>query len=74
MKVWITDVTIARDSRIEDEELEKNTRYRDLQMEVERLLYKPAIGGPSDYWHTRCHTKKTINLSDLKGTGSCTFL
>lgn len=35
MKVWLTDVTIAGDSRIE---LEKITNYQDLKIEIEKII------------------------------------
>ena len=36
-QVWIIDVEIPRDSRIEEKKLEKISKYQDLRIETERL-------------------------------------
>ena len=36
-RVWIIDVAIPGDGRIEEKELEKITKYQDLKIEIERL-------------------------------------
>lgn len=41
-QVWIIDVAIPGDSRVEEKQLEKITKYKDLQIEVERLWQKKA--------------------------------
>ena len=41
-KVWTVDIAIPRDCRIEEKELEKITKYKDLQIEVEQLWQKKA--------------------------------
>ena len=35
--VWIIDVAIPRDGRIEEEELEKISKYQNLKIKIERL-------------------------------------
>ena len=44
--VWIIDVAIPRDSRIEEKELEKISKYKDLKIEIERLWEKQATVVP----------------------------
>ena len=39
-RVWITDVAIPRDGRLEEKELEKISKYQDLKIEIERLWEK----------------------------------
>lgn len=41
-KVWLVDIAIPGDSRTEDKELQKITRYKDPQIETERLSHKKA--------------------------------
>ena len=41
-RVWITDMAIPGDSRIEEKELEKISKYQDLKIEIERLWEKQA--------------------------------
>ena len=36
-QVWIIDVAIPGDSRIEEKVLEKISKYQDLKIEIERL-------------------------------------
>ena len=45
-KVWLIDIAIPGDSRVEEKELEKITRYQDLKIEVQRLWRKPAVVVP----------------------------
>ena len=40
--VWIVDVAIPGDTRIEEKEFEKISKYKDLQIEIERLWRKKA--------------------------------
>ena len=39
-RVWIIDVAIPGDARIEEKELEKISKYQDLKIEIERLWEK----------------------------------
>ena len=39
-QVWLIDVAIPGDSRIDQKEVEKITKYKDLKIEVERLWEK----------------------------------
>ena len=39
-KVWIIEVAIPGDSRVEEKQLEKILKYKDLQIEIERLWKK----------------------------------
>ena len=41
-QVWLIDVAISGDSRIDQKEVEKITKYQDLKIEVERLWEKKA--------------------------------
>ena len=41
-RVWIIDVAIPGDDRVEEKELEKISKYRDLKIEIERLWEKQA--------------------------------
>ena len=41
-QVWLIDVAIPGDSRINQKEVEKITKYQDLKVEVERLWKKKA--------------------------------
>ena len=41
-QVWLVDVAISGDSRIRQKEVEKNTKYQDLKIEVERLWERKA--------------------------------
>ena len=41
-QVWLVDVAIPSDSRIQQKEVEKITKYQDLKIEVERLWEKKA--------------------------------
>ena len=51
-QVWLTDVAIPGDNIIQQEEVEKSTKYQNLKIEVERLWEKKAsvvpvvIGAP----------------------------
>ena len=45
-QVWLIDVAIPRDSRINQKEVEKITKYQDLKVEVERLWEKKATVVP----------------------------
>ena len=45
-QVWLIDVTIPGDSRINQEEVEKTTKCLDLNVEVERLWEKKATVVP----------------------------
>lgn len=45
-QVWLVDVAIPGDSRIEQKEIEKITKYQDLKIEVERLWEKKATVVP----------------------------
>jgi hypothetical protein len=45
-QVWIIDVSIPGDSRIEQKEMEKITKYQDLRIEVERIWEKRATVVP----------------------------
>ena len=45
-QVWLIDVAIPGDSRIEQKEVEKITKYQDLKVEVERLWEKKATVVP----------------------------
>ena len=44
--VWINDVAIPGDGRIEEKELEKISKYQDLKIEIERLWEKQATVVP----------------------------
>ena len=58
-QAWLIDVAILRDSRINQKEVEKITKYQDLKVEVERLWEKKAtvvpvvIGAREQYLETR---------------------
>ncbi|XP_023238417.1 uncharacterized protein LOC111637209 [Centruroides sculpturatus] len=41
-KVWIIDVAIPGDSRIDEKQQEKLSRYQDLKIELQRLWHKPV--------------------------------
>ena len=45
-QVWLIDVAIPGDSRINQREVEKITKYQDLKVEVERLWEKKATVVP----------------------------
>ena len=45
-RVWIIDVAIPGDGRIEEKELEKISKYQDLKIEPERLWEKQATEVP----------------------------
>ena len=45
-QVWLIDVAIRGDSRINQKEVEKITKYQDLKVEVERLWEKKATVVP----------------------------
>jgi hypothetical protein len=45
-QVWLIDVAIPGDSRIQQKEVEKITKYQDLKIEVERLWQKKAAVVP----------------------------
>lgn len=45
-QVWLVDVAIPGDSRIQQKEIEKITKYQDLKIEVERLWEKKAMVVP----------------------------
>ena len=45
-QVWIIDVAIPGDGRIEEKELEKISKYQDLKIEIERLWEKQATVVP----------------------------
>ena len=45
-QVWIIDVAIPGDSRIEEKELEKISKYQDLKIEIEILWEKQATVVP----------------------------
>ena len=45
-RVWIIDVAIPGDGRIEEKELEKISKYQDLKIEIERLWQKQATVVP----------------------------
>ena len=45
-KVWLIDVAISGDSRINQKEVEKITMYQDLKVKVERLWEKKATVVP----------------------------
>ena len=45
-QVWLIDVTIPGDSRIDQKEVEKITKYPDLKVEVERFWEKKATAVP----------------------------
>ena len=45
-QVWLIDVAIPGDSRIQQKELEKITKYQDLRVEVERLWERKATVVP----------------------------
>ena len=45
-QVWLIDVAIPGDSRIDQKEVEKITKYQDLKIEVERLWEKKATVVP----------------------------
>ena len=44
--VWIIDVAIPGDGRIEEKELEKISKYQDLKIEIERLWEQQATVVP----------------------------
>ena len=44
-RVWIIDVAIPGDRRIEDKELEKISKYQDLKIEIERLWENKSLVG-----------------------------
>ena len=41
-QVWLIDVAIPRDSRVQQKEVEKITKYHDLKIEEERFWEKKA--------------------------------
>ena len=45
-QVWLVDVAIPGDSRIQQKEVEKITKYQDLKIEVERLWERKAMVVP----------------------------
>ena len=45
-QVWIIDMAIPEDGRIEEKELEKISKYQDLKIEIERLWGKQATVVP----------------------------
>ena len=45
-QVWLVDVAIPGDSRIQQKEVEKITKYQDLKIEVERLWERKATVVP----------------------------
>ena len=45
-QVWLVDVAIPSDSRIQQKEVEKITKYQDLKIEVERLWERKATVVP----------------------------
>ena len=45
-QVWLIDVAIPGDSRIDQKEVEKITKYQDLKIELERLWEKKATVVP----------------------------
>ena len=45
-RVWIIDVAISGDGRIEEKELEKISKYQDLKIEIERLWEKQVTVVP----------------------------
>ncbi|XP_067126490.1 uncharacterized protein [Centruroides vittatus] len=45
-KVWIIDVAIPGDSRIDEKQQEKLNRYHDLKIELQRLWHKPVQAVP----------------------------
>ena len=45
-QVWIIDVAITGDGRMEEKELEKISKYQDRKIEIERLWEKQAIVVP----------------------------
>ena len=46
VEIWIIDVAIPGDGRIEEKELEKISKYQDLKIEIERLWKKQATVVP----------------------------
>ena len=45
-RVWIIDVAMPGDGRIEEKELEKISKYQDLKIQIERLWEKQATVVP----------------------------
>ena len=45
-QVWLVDVAISGDSRIQQKEVEKITKYQDLKIEIERLWERKAMVVP----------------------------
>ena len=45
-RVWIIDVAIPGDGRVEEKQLEKISNYQDLKIEIERLWEKQATVVP----------------------------
>ena len=57
-QVWIIDVAIPGDGRIEEKELEKISKYQDQKIERERLWEKTSHCSTSSDRIIRCNTKR----------------
>ena len=59
-QVWLIDATIPEDSRIDQKEVEKISKYQDLQIEVERLWEKKATVVPMVIGALKATTKDLV--------------
>ena len=57
-QVWIIDVAIPGDDRIEEKELENISKYQDLKIEIERVWGKTSHCSTSSDRIIRCNTKR----------------
>ena len=69
-RVWISDVAIPGDGRIEEKELEKISKYQDLKIEIKRLWEKqatvvPVIGSLSAIPRNHRKHLRTIGLESI---------
>ena len=70
-RVWLIDVAIPGDSRIDQKEMEKITKYQDLKIEVERLWEKKAtvlsvvIGALGTILRVLVKNLKTLGLDKI---------
>jgi putative methionine-R-sulfoxide reductase with GAF domain len=63
-QVWLVDVAIPGDSRIQQKEVEKNIKYQDLKIEVERLWErKVTVLEPLEQYRGRAGKAAASSLS-----------
>ena len=58
INVWIIDIAIPGDAKVENKELEKQTKYRDLAIKTSLLWMKYTASGPCSYWGFGNNIKK----------------